>query len=46
VLAIDAVGLQKLFEEDCQLAVSIQQQVIRALLDRIGKLRLAGTEYA
>lgn len=46
VLAIDAVGLRKLFVQDCQLAVSIQQYVIQALLERIGKLRLAGTEYA
>jgi CRP-like cAMP-binding protein len=46
VLAIDAAGLQKLFAQDCRLAVSIQQHVIEALLERIGKLRLAGTEYA
>jgi CRP-like cAMP-binding protein len=46
VLAIDAVGLRTLFDQDCQLAASIQQQVIRALLDRIGKLRLAVTDYA
>lgn len=46
VLAIDVVGLRNLFAQDCQLAVSIQQYVIQALLERIGKLRLAGTEYA
>ena len=46
VLAIDVVGLRKLFKQDCQLAVSIQQSVIQALLERIGKLRLAGTEFA
>ena len=46
VLAIDVVGLRKLFEQDCRLAVSIQQYVIQALLERIGKLRLVGTEYA
>jgi CRP-like cAMP-binding protein len=46
VLAINAAGLRKLFAQDCQLAVSVQQFVIQALLERIGKLRLAGTEYA
>ena len=46
VLAINAIGLRKLFAQDCQLAVSIQQYVIQALVERIGKLRLAGTEYA
>ena len=46
VLAIDAAGLRKLFAQDCRLAVSVQQFVIQALLERIGKLRLAGTEYA
>jgi signal-transduction protein with cAMP-binding, CBS, and nucleotidyltransferase domain len=45
-LAIDAVGLRKLFVQDCQLAVSIQQYVIQALLERIGKLRLVGTDVA
>lgn len=46
VLAIDAVGLRDLFARDCQTAVSIQQHVIEALLERIGKMRLVGTEYA
>jgi CRP-like cAMP-binding protein len=46
VLNIDANGLRKLFEQDCKLAVSIQQFVIQALLERIGRLRLVGTEYA
>ena len=46
VLAIDAAGLRELFEQDCRLAASIQQHVIEALLERIGKLRLVGTEYA
>lgn len=46
VLAIDAAGLRELFAQDCQLAVAIQQYVIERLLERIGKMRLAGTEYA
>jgi CRP-like cAMP-binding protein len=46
VLAIDVAGLRGLFKQDCNLAVSIQQYVIEALLKCIGKLRLAGTEYA
>jgi CRP-like cAMP-binding protein len=46
VLAIDAAGLRALFAQDCSLTVAIQQYVIQALLKRIGKLRLAGTEYA
>jgi len=46
VLAIDAVGLRNLFSQDCQLAVSIQQHLIEALLERIEKMRLVGTEYA
>ncbi len=46
VLAIDAVGLRQLFEQNCQLAVSIQQHIIEALLERIGEMRLVGTEYA
>jgi CRP/FNR family cyclic AMP-dependent transcriptional regulator len=41
VLAIDAAGLRELFEQDCRLAVSIQQHVIEALLERIGKMRVA-----
>ena len=46
VLAIDSVGLRNLFTQDCQLAVSIQQHMIEALLARIEKMRLVGTEYA
>jgi CRP-like cAMP-binding protein len=46
VLTIDTVGLRELFAQDCHLAVSILQCVNEALLERIGKLRLAGTEYA
>lgn len=46
VLAINATELRKLFAQDCRLAVSIQQHIIESLLQRIGKLRLAGTEYA
>lgn len=42
VLAVDAAGLRELFAQDCQLAVSIQQYVIQALLDRIGEMRLVG----
>ncbi|MFW5943131.1 MAG: cyclic nucleotide-binding domain-containing protein [Chloroflexota bacterium] len=46
VLAIDAEGLRELFAQDCQLAVAIQQNFIEKLLERIGKMRLVGTEYA
>jgi CRP-like cAMP-binding protein len=46
VLAFDAPQLRQLFKQDCQLAVSIQEHVIQALLQRIGALRLAGTGYA
>jgi CRP/FNR family transcriptional regulator len=42
VLAINAVGLRELFEQDCCLASSIQQHVIESLMERIGKLRVAG----
>jgi CRP-like cAMP-binding protein len=42
VLAIDAVGLRELLSEDCQIARTIQQHVIEALLERIGKMRVAG----
>ncbi len=42
VLAIDAAGLRELFAEDCQIARLIQQHVIEALLERIGKMRVAG----
>lgn len=41
VLAIDAVGLRELFSRDCQIARTIQQYVIEALLARIGKMRVA-----
>jgi len=40
VLAIDIADLHKLFEQDCQLAVSIQQHIIQSLLDCIVGLRL------
>lgn len=46
VLAIDAVGLRNLFIQDCQIARAIQHNVIQALLERIGKLRLAGLAKA
>jgi CRP/FNR family transcriptional regulator, cyclic AMP receptor protein len=42
VLAIDVVGLRDLFAWDCQIARLIQQHVIEALLERIGKMRVAG----
>jgi len=42
VLAIDAAGLRELFAQDCQIARLIQQHVIEALLERIGKMRVAG----
>ena len=42
VLAIDAVALRELFAKDCQIARAIQHNVIQALLERIGKLRLTG----
>lgn len=41
VLAIDADGLRELFEQDCALAVSIQQHLIQTLLDCLMDLRLA-----
>ena len=41
VLAIDAAGLRDLFAQDCQIASTIQQHVIQALLERIGKMRVA-----
>jgi signal-transduction protein with cAMP-binding, CBS, and nucleotidyltransferase domain len=40
VLELDAVGLRGLFEEDPRLGVSIQQHVIRCLIDCIIDLRL------
>lgn len=42
VLAIDAMGLRDLFTKDCQIARAIQHNVIQALLERIGKMRVAG----
>jgi CRP-like cAMP-binding protein len=42
VLAIDATGLRDLFAQDCQIASVIQQHVIQSLLERIGKMRMAG----
>jgi CRP-like cAMP-binding protein len=42
VLAIEAAGLRDLFAQDCQIARTIQQNVIQALLARIGKMRVAG----
>ncbi|MFO7680919.1 MAG: cyclic nucleotide-binding domain-containing protein [Chloroflexota bacterium] len=46
VLAIDAAGLRELFAQDCQIARLIQQHVIEALLERIGKMRVAGIKTA
>ncbi len=40
VLAIDAAGLRDLFAQDCQIAAVVQQHVIQALLERIGKMRV------
>ncbi|MFZ2097775.1 MAG: cyclic nucleotide-binding domain-containing protein [Anaerolineales bacterium] len=40
VLELDAVALQKLMQEDCALGFSIQQQIMRMLLDRIMNYRL------
>ena len=40
VLVIDIAGLRELFEQDCPLAVSIQQHIIQSLLDCIVDLRL------
>ncbi|MCA9934531.1 MAG: cyclic nucleotide-binding domain-containing protein [Ardenticatenaceae bacterium] len=45
VLAIDAVGLRELFAQDCQIASAIQQHVIEALLERIGKMRVASAKF-
>ncbi len=41
VLAIDVAGLLDLFAWNCQIARLIQQHVIEALLERIGKMRVA-----
>jgi CRP-like cAMP-binding protein len=40
VLEIDAAAMRELFEDDPQMAVSIQQQVIQCLSERIVDLRL------
>jgi len=40
VLIVDIAGLRELFEQDCSLAVSIQQHIIQSLLDCIVDLRL------
>jgi len=42
VLALDANDLRKLMKEDCSLGFSIQQQIMRMLLDRITNFRLEG----
>lgn len=42
VLELDADALRKLMQEDCPLGFSIQQQIMRMLLDRIINLRLEG----
>jgi signal-transduction protein with cAMP-binding, CBS, and nucleotidyltransferase domain len=42
VLAINAAGLRDLFARDCRIASAIQQNVIQALLARIGQMRVAG----
>lgn len=44
VLAINVGGLRDLFEQDCALAVSIQQHLIQTLLDCLMDLRLAAGE--
>ncbi|MDJ0756618.1 MAG: cyclic nucleotide-binding domain-containing protein [Ardenticatenaceae bacterium] len=43
VLAINVAGLRELFDQDPRIASMIQQNVIKALLERICKLRLAST---
>jgi CRP-like cAMP-binding protein len=40
VLIIDAKALRALMEKDCQIGFSIQQHIIRILLDQIVNLRL------
>ena len=42
ILAVDAVGLRKLIDEDPAMGVSIQKHLIRVLLDRIMDFRLGG----
>ena len=41
VLEVDAVALRQLMEKDCHLGLSIQQHIIRVLMERILDLRLA-----
>jgi CRP-like cAMP-binding protein len=44
VLAIDAPGLKDLFDQNCQIARAVQQNVIAALLQRVSKTRIAGVK--
>jgi hypothetical protein len=39
VLAIDAIKLGELFQQDGQLATLILRPLVRAMLDRVGTLR-------
>ena len=41
VLEIDAVALRQLMEKDCRLGLSLQQHIIRVLMERVLDLRLA-----
>jgi CRP/FNR family cyclic AMP-dependent transcriptional regulator len=41
VLEVDAIALRQLMEKDCNLGLSIQQHIIRVLMERILDLRLA-----
>ncbi|MBN1453963.1 MAG: cyclic nucleotide-binding domain-containing protein [Anaerolineales bacterium] len=41
VLEIDAIALRQLMEKDCHLGLSLQQHIIRVLMERILDLRLA-----
>jgi len=41
VLEIDAVSLRELMQKDCRLGLSLQQHIIRVLMERILDLRLA-----
>jgi len=41
VLEIDAVSLRELMQKDCRLGFSLQQHIIRVLMERILDLRLA-----
>lgn len=40
VLEIDAVALRELMQKDCRLGLSLQQQIISVLMERILNLRL------